>query len=227
MTRLGTLAVYSTPSSACSPSSWPRFHHDNANSGDDRRDAIPPGKPYGVSLSGTTLSFKAPGDDLLCGTADHYQLVQSDGPITEERFASLDPVPVIAPAPAPAGTTQTITLPGGVKANIGIRAVDKQGNIGPVAAISTGGGGATGSGASGGTNRRVASRCSTRRHAKRKRKHRRHRARARAKSGHATQARRRRAHKRHKPRHKRSCVRPNKKHKHKRRHHRASSHRGR
>ena len=34
-----------TPASACSPSSWPNFHHDIANSGDYTRDAVPPGKP--------------------------------------------------------------------------------------------------------------------------------------------------------------------------------------
>ena len=30
---------------ACSPASWPRFHHDNANSGDYDRDAALPGRP--------------------------------------------------------------------------------------------------------------------------------------------------------------------------------------
>src|ERR1700732_2140144 len=45
ITRSGTLAVYSTPAAACSPSSWPRFHHDNANSGDYTRDGLTPGEP--------------------------------------------------------------------------------------------------------------------------------------------------------------------------------------
>src|SRR5262249_3406896 len=45
LTRSGTLSVYTTPAPACSPSSWPNFHHDIANSGDYTRDAIAPGKP--------------------------------------------------------------------------------------------------------------------------------------------------------------------------------------
>src|SRR6202023_3967140 len=42
ITREGTLSVYSTPASACSPSSWPNFHHDIANSGDYTRDPVSP-----------------------------------------------------------------------------------------------------------------------------------------------------------------------------------------
>ena len=60
ITREGTLAVYSTPASACSPSSWPNFHHDIANSGDYTRDAVPPGVPYEGSAVEHTLTFDAP-----------------------------------------------------------------------------------------------------------------------------------------------------------------------
>ncbi len=48
MTRSGYLNGYSTGAPACSPASWPRFHHDNANSGDYSRDATLPGKPTRV-----------------------------------------------------------------------------------------------------------------------------------------------------------------------------------
>ncbi len=58
---------------ACSPSSWPRFHHDNANSGDYSRDAVLPGRPFDATVAGSTLRFTAPGDDLLCGTADRLR----------------------------------------------------------------------------------------------------------------------------------------------------------
>src|SRR5204862_6463464 len=88
MTRSGTLSVYTTPASACSPSSWPNFHHDIANSGDYTRDAVKPGKPMHPSVAESTLTWTAPGDDLMCGTATFYQVVSSAPPITPEIFAT-------------------------------------------------------------------------------------------------------------------------------------------
>ena len=45
ITRSGYIHAYRTDAPACSPSSSPRFHHDNANSGDYSRDAVLPGAP--------------------------------------------------------------------------------------------------------------------------------------------------------------------------------------
>jgi hypothetical protein len=132
LTRAGTLFAYTTDAPACSPASWPTFHHDLAGSGDYRRDATIPGKPYDLAVSGGSVSFKAPGDDLLCGTADHYEVVQSNDEITGANFSSQESVGG-APAPAAAGTTQSVTLPSPRRTYIGIRAVDDQGNVGPVA----------------------------------------------------------------------------------------------
>jgi hypothetical protein len=129
ITRSGTLAVYSTPASACSPSSWPNFHHDVANSGDYTRDAIPPGVPLNVSISGGVLSWAAPGGDLMCGTAASYEIVTSASPITPQTFAGATPL-AGAPAPAAAGTTQSFALPRTAKRYVAIRAVDAQGNLG-------------------------------------------------------------------------------------------------
>ena len=65
LTRTGTLLAYDTDAPSCSPGSWPRFHHDNANSGDYSRDAALPGKPYDIARRpATRITFKAPGDDL-------------------------------------------------------------------------------------------------------------------------------------------------------------------
>jgi hypothetical protein len=137
ITRMGTLSVYGTPASACSPSSWPNFHHDIANSGDYSRDAVPPGVPMNAAISGATLAFLAPGNDLLCGTADHYQLATSDSPITPENFASAQPI-ANPPAPQAAGTPESITLPAGTQRYVAVRAVDGQGNIGLPASVDTG-----------------------------------------------------------------------------------------
>ena len=148
ITRSGTLAVYSTPAGACSASSWPRFHHDLANSGDLNRDAVPPGQPSTPAIFGGQLTFTAPGGDLLCGRADHYEVVQSDSQITYANFAAAEHL-AGAPAPTPAGTAQTFALPPNPKGYVAIRAIDKAGNIGPFAVISTVSGSGSGAGGSG------------------------------------------------------------------------------
>ena len=134
ITRSGTLAVYSTPAAACSPSSSPRFHHDDWNSGNYTTDAVTPGKPYHVRLRHRVLSFTAPGADLLCGTAAGYQAVRSASPITPQSFAQGTPVPG-APTPAAAGTAQSFALPAGTTGYVAIRAVNAAGNVGLPAVV--------------------------------------------------------------------------------------------
>jgi len=134
ITRSGYVHAYRTPAPACSPSSSPRFHHDNANSGDYLRDAVLPGVPAKLKSSGGKLSFLAPGDDLLCGKVDHYEMATAKGRIDEESFASAKPLGG-APKPKPAGAKQKLAVPPKSKGWIAIRAVDEQGNIGRVAAV--------------------------------------------------------------------------------------------
>ncbi|MCW3030518.1 MAG: Serine protease, subtilase family, partial [Solirubrobacterales bacterium] len=129
ITREGEISVYSTPASACSPSSWPNFHHDIANSGDYTRDAVAPGRPLNARVAESVLHFTAPGDDLLCGKAARYEVVTSESPITAKTFASAKPLGG-APEPATAGTAQSYALPGEVQTYVAIRAVDEQGNLG-------------------------------------------------------------------------------------------------
>jgi hypothetical protein len=131
-TRSGYINAYSTPAGACTPSEWPRFHHDNANSGDFDRDAVLPGKPMGASLTGGAqpqIQLTAPGDDLLCGIAGSYELVTSNDPIDESNFNDATPLSG-APAPAAPGTQQSFDVPGGALRYLAIRAVDDQGNVG-------------------------------------------------------------------------------------------------
>jgi hypothetical protein len=129
ITRAGTVSVYSTPAPACSPSSSPRFHHDDWNSGDYETDAVTPGKPYRVHLRHHILAFKAPGADLLCGTATSYQLVTSTRPITPQNFAHAKAL-TGGPSPAAAGTKQSFKLPAGVERYVAFRAVNAAGNVG-------------------------------------------------------------------------------------------------
>jgi hypothetical protein len=156
ITRAGTLSVYSTPAAACSPSSSPRFHHDNANSGDSTRDAVNPGVPTAAKLVAGTLSFTAPGADLMCPDANgkpaaDYQVVSSDQPITPQSFAAATPVSG-APAPAAAGTAQSFALPAGTKRYVAIRAENAAHNIGLPAVVDTGSAAANVSGDNGGAS---------------------------------------------------------------------------
>jgi hypothetical protein len=153
LTRSGQINAYATDAAACAPSSSPRFHHDNANSGDYRRDAVLPGVPSDFKVADKDFAFTAPGDDLLCGTAAQYQVATSQHEITPANFDSAESLDG-APAPAAAGSSQAFTLPG-TERYVAIRAVDDQGNVGRPAVIDTrpptgGGGGGTGGGGGGG-----------------------------------------------------------------------------
>jgi len=137
LTRSGTLSVYATPAAACSPSSWPSFHHDTANSGDYTRDAIAPGVPLGAAVEGSTLHWTAPGGDLMCGRAARYEIATSKRPITAQSFAAATALEG-APEPQEAGSRQTFTLPAGTKGYVAIRAIDEQGNVGLPAVVKLG-----------------------------------------------------------------------------------------
>lgn len=132
-TRDGRVFAYATAAPACSPGSWPRFHHDNANSGDFARDAVAPGAPARLRFDGTVLRWGAPGDDLLCGRIARYEAVTSNRRVTGRAFSSRRALP--APAPGAPGATESMTLPEGAARWVAIRAVDEQGNVGPVANV--------------------------------------------------------------------------------------------
>ena len=136
MTRSGYLSVFDTNAGPCTPSSWPRFHHDNANSGDYDRDAVLPGVAGNLRLSadGASILFAAPGDDLLCGTAEKYEIVTSDEPIDAGNFGSATPL-AREPDPSEAGEGEIYTLPEDAKRYVAVRAIDEQGNVGRPASV--------------------------------------------------------------------------------------------
>ena len=134
LTRSGYLFAYNTAAGPCTSSTWPRFHHDNANSGDYDRDAISPGNPTNESVTAAPgprdITLDPPGDDLLCGTAAKYQVVTSDNPISGAGdFASATPI-TGADAPTAPGTPQTFQVPPFAHRYIAVRAADEQGNVG-------------------------------------------------------------------------------------------------
>jgi hypothetical protein len=144
LTRSGYLFAYDTPAGPCTSSSWPRFHHDNANSGDYRRDASLPGKPTNESVSGPDgpreITLDPPGDDLLCGTATKYEVVTSDDPI--EDAGDFDGATALSGAAAPTapGTPQTLQVPPGAHRYVALRAADEQGNVGRFVSFDLGSG---------------------------------------------------------------------------------------
>jgi len=74
-TREGNLFLWTTSGSACQPREWPKFQHDEHNSGDYATDATPPGALRGVHLDGGTLTVTASGDNGWCaGTGSAYVL---------------------------------------------------------------------------------------------------------------------------------------------------------
>jgi hypothetical protein len=135
-TRSGSLFVYRTGAEACADASWPRFHHDNANSGDYRRDAVSPGRPGRARVDGRTLKLTAPGDDGLCGRAAGYQVAQSNTAVT--GGLSLGRLRGAAVKPADPGDAQSIPLAGPERKVVAVRAVDEQGNVGPLVTIGKG-----------------------------------------------------------------------------------------
>jgi len=136
ITRSGTLSVYTTPAAACSPSSWPDFHHDIANSGDYTRDAVPPGAPLSARASGGRLTFVSPGNDLLCGKPARYEVVTTNVPITASQVTGLRHLGGV-PAAVTAGQTASMGLPRSVERCVGVRAIDPAGNLGPTAVLAT------------------------------------------------------------------------------------------
>jgi hypothetical protein len=141
-TRSGELLAWRTPAAPCEANadhplgSWPKFHHDLANSGDYKRDAVDPGVPFDIGTSGGNLTFKAPGDDLLCGKAAAYQVAEADFPLSGGTFFQGDQIPTTLKPAAP-GTTQTLELGGKLERYVSIRAVDDQGNVGPTVTVAT------------------------------------------------------------------------------------------
>jgi hypothetical protein len=137
ITRSGTLSVYATPAPACSPASWPDWHHDPWNSGSYETDAVPPGRPLGIGVAGhgTAVSFLAPGGDGLCGRAARYEVVTSARPITPQSFARARVLTVARLAPGVAGVRQRFAVPRGARRWIAIRAVDAAGNVGLPAVV--------------------------------------------------------------------------------------------
>jgi hypothetical protein len=91
LTREGWSFLWDTGVDACEDSNeeWWTFHHDEHSTANYGHDARPPGSVSELAAErdpGTddvTLSWKAPGDDWLCGTPAHYRVIASEQEIDE------------------------------------------------------------------------------------------------------------------------------------------------
>jgi hypothetical protein len=116
VTREGWSFLWHTGVPACDGSNdeWWTFHHDEHNTANYGTDARPPGSPQDLRATrnaadgSVTLSWKQPGDDLMCGSPARYQVLASAHPIFHPGDGHL-----IAggDATGPAGKSVTRTLP--------------------------------------------------------------------------------------------------------------------
>ena len=193
-TREGYLMAWKTGGDADANQEWWSSHHDERNTGQYGLDTRPPGILRDASVDATTLHWTAPGDDWYAGTADHYEVATSQGPVCPNNFDTASPL-AGAPTPGEAGASESYAVPTGAQAHVGIRAIDEAGNIGPVHDFDVAGTGATcsGPGAGNGGGQVVLKKC------KKKKRHKKH---------HKKHARKKCKKKHHKKKHKRAHHRP-------------------
>jgi len=121
ITREGYLFAWMTSGAAPGNGSWWRAFHDEYNSGRLGTDSRPPGVVRSAKLSGTTLSFVAPGSHWFDGQATSYQVVFVNS-------AGKTGLPQSLKATAAAGAVVHVNAPAGTIAVI-IRAVNSDGLV--------------------------------------------------------------------------------------------------
>jgi len=144
MTHEGNLFAWQTIGQACNDDKlsgeWPRFHHDNYNSGMYGNDSLPPRLVRDLQVYFTDnpdvfeVRFTAPGDDLDCGAASLYEIRYTTKANDDLRDADAwyAATTVAAPEPLMGGeeVVATIEAPGAV--SFAMRAYDDQGLISPI-----------------------------------------------------------------------------------------------
>jgi hypothetical protein len=169
LTREGWSFLWSTDAPACEDvagttnEEWWTFHHDEFGTANYGTDARPPGAPEALAVTSEdgakTVTWKAPGDDWLCGDAEAYEVRRSTAPIDDPS----DGQPVATGQDAGAtGAQERERLTAGElgdATHVAVLYRDEEGNWGRPASVAlnqpapgggTGGGGGPGGGGSGG-----------------------------------------------------------------------------
>ncbi|HKG36768.1 MAG TPA: S8 family serine peptidase [Solirubrobacterales bacterium] len=141
LTREGWSFLWDTGVPACSGSNaeWWTFHHDEHGWANYGHDARPPGTPVNLRAApapgGVRLTWRAPGDDWLCGKASRFRVVGASEPIAHPRSGA---VVLGRDAEAAAGQTESVVVPAGLAAgrrHLAVLYRDDAGNWGHLAEV--------------------------------------------------------------------------------------------
>lgn len=134
-TREGYGFMWDTNTPACGTNDeWWTSRHDEWNTGAYGTDTRPPGTPRNLTVTrngdSATLSWTAPGDDWLCGTATQYRIIKSNSPIVHPSDGTV--VGDFSVSQAAGGTeTQSVNVTGA--SYVAVLEKDDNGNWGHLA----------------------------------------------------------------------------------------------
>ena len=135
--------LWDTDEDACGSGTdeWRTSRHDEFNSGAYGTDARPPGTVRGLAAAASgsagdaELTWKAPGDDWLCGEADGYRVLLSTDPIKHAADADAE-LPFPAGGPVDTAEARTLTAAQiGTARYAGVIYRDEAGNWGRVKSV--------------------------------------------------------------------------------------------
>jgi hypothetical protein len=132
-TREGEVFDWTVLGDSALNNNWWHSRHDEHNSGAYGTDTRRPASVLDLSVSGTgpyTLTWTAPGDDYMVGTANKYDVRWSNSPITSSNFWSATPLKG-APAPTAARSSQHFSTyaPAGSSVYFALRTTDRARSI--------------------------------------------------------------------------------------------------
>jgi hypothetical protein len=140
LTREGFAFSWDTDRPACGTNDeWWTSRHDEWNTGAYGTDSRPPGTPTQLAASpngsSVQLTWKAPGDDWLCGAAQQYRILRSSSPIEHPEDGT-----VVGDFSAGAvGSTESRTISAtGSDIHFAVFYKDEAGNWGRLATTSVG-----------------------------------------------------------------------------------------
>jgi hypothetical protein len=138
LTREGFGFMWDTGQPACGTNDeWWTSRHDEWNTGNYATDSRPPGTPRQLAANpnGTqvALTWTAPGDDWLCGTAQEYRILRSSSPIEDPSDGTV--VGDFPAGAAGAAESQTVSAGSG-ETHFAVLYRDEVGNWGRLASTS-------------------------------------------------------------------------------------------
>jgi hypothetical protein len=132
ITREGYGFLWKTDRPACGTNDeWWTSRHDEFGSGAYGTDSRPPGTPTGLTATRSSLSWKAPGGDWMCGAAKRYRVLVSSKPIAHPTDGT---VVGTFDASGGVGTTESQNIPAAVK-YAAVLYQDAAGNWGHLASV--------------------------------------------------------------------------------------------